>query len=104
MENLSKNKIEIFGTAIITTGHAAIIDNIFVGLGKTQYNMVNSLIINIGYYGIFYLFYITEKIEFTMDAIILMFGIGMVVHLIVSLIEEMCFLRNKEIKSSDTNP
>lgn len=29
MENLSKNKIEIFGTAIITTGHAAIIDNIF---------------------------------------------------------------------------
>lgn len=83
---------------------SAIIDNIFVGLGKTQYNMANSLIINIGYYGIFYLFYITEKIKFTMDSIILMFGIGMVVHLIVSLIEEMCFLRNKEIKSSVTNP
>ena len=33
----------------------AIIDNIFVGLGKTIYNAVNSLIINLVYYGIFYI-------------------------------------------------
>lgn len=77
----------------------AIIDNIFVGLGKTVYNTVNSLIMNIGYYGIFYLLHITETIEFTMNVIILMFGMGMAVHFIVSLIEEKCFLRRKEVKS-----
>lgn len=76
----------------------AIIDNIFVGLGKTIYNAINSLIINLVYYGIFYLLYVTNTITFTMDVIILMFGFGMVVHLGVSLIEEKLFLRKFELK------
>lgn len=74
----------------------AIIDSIFVGLGKTGYNAVNSLIINIGYYGIFYVLYLTKTVRFGMNTIILMFGFGMVVHYIVSLIEEKCFLRKRE--------
>lgn len=69
----------------------AIIDNIFVGLGKTGYNAVNSLIINLGYYGVFYILYRAGVITFTMNTIILMFGFGMVVHLAVSLIEEKVF-------------
>ena len=32
----------------------AVIDNLFIGLGKTGYNAVNSLLINLGYYGAFY--------------------------------------------------
>jgi len=76
----------------------AIIDNIFVGLGKTIYNAINSFIINLVYYGLFYILYITSAIIFTMDVIILMFGFGMVVHLVVSLIEEKVFLRRFEIK------
>lgn len=66
----------------------AIIDSIFVGLGKTVCTAVNSLIINLIYYGIFYILYITHAIEFTMNTIILMFGFGMVAHLIISVIEE----------------
>ena len=76
----------------------SIIDNIFIGLGKTYYNAINSLIINIVYYGIFYILYKTKTITFTMDVIILIFGFGMVTHLIVSLIEEKFFLRMKADK------
>ena len=102
-ENLS-NAHEIFLITIklapfyIAYAGCAIVDNIFVGLGKTIYNAINSLIINIVYYGIFYILYITDAITFTMDVIILMFGFGMVVHLIVSLIEEKLFLRRFELK------
>lgn len=74
----------------------AIIDNFFIGLGKTIYNAINSLVINLVYYGIFYILYLTNALTFTMDVIILMFGFGMVVHLAVSLIEEKLFLRRFE--------
>ena len=78
----------------------AIIDNIFVGLGKTGYNAVNSLIINIGYYGVFYLLYRTNAITFDMNTIILMFGFGMVVHFAVSLVEEKVILRKRKFKKA----
>ncbi len=98
---------EIFGIVIklipfyVAYAGCAIIDNIFVGLGKTDYNAVNSLIINLGYYGIFYILYRAGVITFTMNTIILMFGFGMVVHLAVSLIEEKMFFKRtlKEIKA-----
>ncbi len=77
---------------------SAVIDNIFIGLGKTLYNSVSSLIINFLYYGIFYILYLTDTIVFTMNVIICMFGFGMVVHLAVSLIEEKIFLRRAERK------
>lgn len=102
-ENLS-NAGELFEIAVklvpfyIAYAICAIIDNIFVGLGKTIYNAVNSLIINLVYYGVFCILYVTRTITFTMDAIILMFGFGMVMHLVVSLIEEKLFLRKTEIK------
>lgn len=107
VENLSNAK-EIFLITIklvpfyIAYAGCAIIDNIFIGLGKTVYNVINSLIINLVYYGIFYILYLTKTLVFTLNVIILMFGLGMVFHLIVSLIEEKLFLRKfKSIKSSD---
>ncbi len=102
-ENL-QNAREIFLITIklapfyIAYAGCAIIDNIFIGLGKTIYNAINSLIINLVYYGIFYILYITSALTFNMDVIILMFGFGMVVHLAVSLIEEKLFLRKFELK------
>lgn len=92
-----QNAGEIFSIVIklvpfyIAYAGCAIIDNIFAGLGKTGYNAVNSLIINLGYYGVFYILYRTQTITFTMNTIILMFGFGMVVHYAVSLIEEKIF-------------
>lgn len=74
---------------------SVIIDSIFIGLGKTSYNAINSLIVNFVYYGIFYILYVTNVLTFTMDVIILMFGCGNLVHLGISLIEEKIFLRKE---------
>lgn len=63
-------------------------DSIFTGLGKTKYNAVNSLLVNFIYYGSFFILYKTNIITMTMDTIILMFGFGMVFHLLISIIEE----------------
>ncbi len=74
-------------------------DAIFVGLGKTKYNAINSLICNIGYYGLWFILYQTKVVTMSMDMIIIMFGVGNIVHWIVSLVEEKVFLR-REIKKS----
>lgn len=102
-ENLS-NANEIFVITLklvpfyIAYAASAIIDNIFVGLGKTWYNMINSIIINFVYYGVFYILYLTNAITFTLDTIILMFGLGMVCHLIVSIVQEKIFKRNLSLQ------
>ena len=72
-------------------------DAIFVGMGKTKYNMFNSLFCNIIYYGIWFILYKTKVVIMNMDMIIVMFGVGNVVHWGVSLIEEKIFLR-KELR------
>lgn len=71
-------------------------DAIFVGMGKTKYNAINSLICNIGYYGLWFILYQTNVVTMSMDMIIVMFGVGNIVHWIVSIVEEKVFLR-KEI-------
>lgn len=70
-------------------------DAIFVGMGKTKYNAINSLICNIVYYGIWFIFYQTGNVIMTMDMIIIMFGCGNIVHWGVSLVEEKIFLRRE---------
>ena len=70
-------------------------DAIFVGMGKTKYNAINSLICNIVYYGIWFIFYQTGVVTMSMDMIIVMFGVGNVVHWIVSLVEEKVFLKKE---------
>lgn len=40
----------------------------------------------------FYLLYLTKLITFNMNTIILMFGFGMVVHLLVSVVEQKIFI------------
>lgn len=49
-------------------------NGIFVRLGKTKYSLINSAIVNLGYYVIFFLVYKLGNIQMTMDSIILMFG------------------------------
>jgi hypothetical protein len=80
----------------------AVPDSIFIGLGKTKYSLINSLMVNIIYYGIFYLLYINNIVSMSMDTIILMFGFGMVVHLAISWIEELVFLRRETSKELPT--
>lgn len=70
-------------------------DAIFVGMGKTKYNAINSLLCNIVYYGIWYIFYKSSAVTMTMDMIIIMFGCGNVFHWGVSLVEEKFFLKRE---------
>ena len=72
-------------------------DSIFVGMGKTKYNAINSLICNIVYYGIWFVLYQTKVVNMNMDMIIIMFGIGNIVHWLISILEEKLFLK-KETK------
>lgn len=70
-------------------------DAIFVGMGKTKYNAINSLICNIVYYGIWFILYQTNVVDMNMDMIIIMFGCGNIVHWTVSIVEEKIFLRKE---------
>lgn len=72
-------------------------DAIFVGMGKTKYNAINSLICNIVYYGVWFALYQAEVVIMNMDMIIIMFGVGNVAHWLISIVEEKIFLK-KEIK------
>ena len=77
-------------------------DNIFVGLGKTKYNFINTCIINFVYYGIWYILYTTASVTLTMNTIIMMFGFGMVASYMVSILEEKLFLQ-KEMGKLELN-
>lgn len=59
-------------------------DNIFIGYGKTIYNLINSIIINFVYYGAVYI--LRGYINFNMNTIIIMFGVGMIFHALISYI------------------
>lgn len=65
---------------------AACIDGWFVSYGKTVYIFINSVVVNIGYYGIMYVLFQRNIFSVNMTFIEILFGFGMVVHLAVSLI------------------
>jgi len=67
-------------------------DSIFIGKGKTILNKINSLCVNCIYYGIWFILYKLNVISFTMNMIILMFGFGMVFHLIISWMEQFIWV------------
>lgn len=70
-------------------------DSIFIGIGKTYFNAINSFLVNFLYYGLWYTFYVSGLIDFSMDIIILMFGFGMIFHELISIIEERLFLNHQ---------
>lgn len=65
---------------------SAVIDGWFISKGKTIYNAINSFIVNIGYYGIMYALFKQGIFKTDMNFIIMMFGFGMAVHMIVSVV------------------
>lgn len=79
-------------------------DNIFIGYGKTIYSFINSVVINIGYYGIMYLLFLNGRIRMDMTAVILMFGFGMVIHEVISLIEQWVFFAKDKSVEIDMAP
>lgn len=63
---------------------AAIIDAWFISKGKTIYMFINSVIVNIVYYGIMYVLFRIGTFDLNIYFIIHLFGLGMVVHMLIS--------------------
>lgn len=63
---------------------AALLDAWFVSRGKTIYLLLNSVIVNIVYYGVMYLLFQAGAFACNIDFIIHLFGLGMAVHMIFS--------------------
>ena len=68
---------------------SAFIDAWFISKGKTEYTMLISLFVNIVYYGFIYILFKNNIFTLNMNFIIMMFGGGMVVHMILSI----CFYK-----------
>ena len=65
---------------------AAMIDAWFVSKGKTVYLFINSVMVNIVYYGIMYVLFKRGIFDLTIYFIIHLFGLGMVVHMLISIL------------------
>lgn len=69
------------------------IDAWFVSKGKTIYTFINSVIVNIVYYGIMYALFKRDTFVLNIRFIIHLFGLGMVVHMLISILlycNEIC--------------
>ena len=65
---------------------SALIDAWFVSKGKTIYTMINSLVCNIGYYGILFILFNKGVFTINMHFILFMFGFGLAFHLLISMV------------------
>ena len=64
---------------------SAFIDAWFISKGKTIYIMINSMFGNLVYYGIVYILFKQGVFTQNMGFVIMMFGCGLLVHLLVSI-------------------
>ena len=72
-----------------------VVDSIFYGIGKIQYILWQSLIVNIIYYGIAFILYLKGYFTPSLKGIALLFGYGLIFDFIVSFISYY-ILRKKE--------
>lgn len=79
----------------------AVIDGWFISKGKTVYNAINSLIVCL-YYGIVYSLFKKGMFIADMRFIINMFGFGMVVHMLVSIVMWKRYGRKQAIQTGKT--
>jgi len=78
-----------------------ICDSTFYGLGKTDYMLYQSLIVNIIYYGVAFVMYIYGIFVPTLFSISMLFGFGMVMDLIPTLILYFIMLKKLNIGIRD---
>ena len=74
-----------------------VFDSTFYGLGKTNYMLFESVVTNTIYYGIAFVFYVTNVWTPTLTGIALLFGIGNAFDSIVSLVAYAFMLRKEKI-------
>jgi Na+-driven multidrug efflux pump len=95
----------VYKIALIQTGfyltfifNSCIFDSTFYGLGKTDYMLIQSLCIDGFYYGVAFILYITGVFVPSLLGISLMFGIGMVLDFIPTMILYKQMLRKNKLK------
>lgn len=95
----------VFNIVLIQTGfyltflfNSCIFDSTFYGLGKTNYMLIQSICIDVVYYGLMFILYIAGVFVPTLLGISLMFGIGMTLDFIPTMILYIYMLKKKGIK------
>lgn len=95
----------VFYIALIQTGfyltflfNSCIFDATFYGRGKTKYMLIQSLFIDALYYGVMFILYLTGIFVPTLTSIALMFGIGMTLDFIPTMIIYIFMLKKQNIK------
>lgn len=95
----------VFRIVLLETGfyitflfNSCICDSTFYGLGKTNYMLIQSLCIDGLYYGIMFILYLTGVFVPTLLGIALMFGIGMTLDFIPTIVLYILLLKKEYIK------
>ena len=78
--------------------NSSIFDSTFYGFGKTNYMLIQSVCIDAFYYGIMFILYITGVFVPTLLGISLMFGIGMTLDFIPTMVLYLRMLKRNNIK------
>lgn len=96
---------KVFNIVLLQTGfyltflfNSCIFDSTFYGRGKTEYMLIQSLVIDGFYYGVMFVLYITGIFVPTITGISLMFGIGMTLDFIPTMIIYIRMLKKENIK------
>lgn len=95
----------VFKITLIETGfyitflfNSCIFDSTFYGVGKTNYMLFQSICIDGLYYGVLFVLYLTGVFVPTLFGICLMFGIGMALDFIPTMILYLRMLKKEQIK------
>lgn len=95
----------VFRIVLIQTGfyitflfNSCIFDSTFYGLGKTNFMLIQSLCIDIGYYGVMFILYVTGVFVPSLIGIALMFGVGMVLDFIPTMVLYILMLKKENLK------
>ena len=95
----------IYNIVLIQTGfyitfliNNCIFDSTFYGYGKTNYMLIQSICINIIYYGIVFMLFLFNIFVPSLLNIVLMFGIGMTLDFIPSLILYLHLIQKEKIE------
>lgn len=98
------NYEDIFYIVLISVGFYVffafnnVIDSIFYGLGRTDYMLFQSLVINIIFYGGAFVFYITGIYEPTLTKIAIMFAAGTALDSILTFFMYVRMLKKRQIE------
>ena len=82
----------------ILFSYNTIFDSIFYGIGKTNYMLIQSLVINIFYYGSCYYFYKQNIFIPTLDGIAIMFGMSMLFDSVLTFVMFLYLIRKRNLR------